>query len=252
MTVLITQDEMNAMPSDEQQKFVAVEALCRKRLDEITSGESEWAPVIDARLRYLATVLGVGKALAIEPVCNWNLPLRANMNDEYDDFVMGMATVTAQLMTNQATAYHANSIILTGDTKDRLYSLARHMRQDIDKLNLPTSRKAKLRSLLESFERDLDKTHLSLLVIGQLCLLTAGAIADVDGASRAIRDALSKIEQIVGVAKFEQDEAKQTLLPQIPKPKLIMPPRDPQPKVSTTSLERSGKMSEALEDDIPF
>lgn len=242
MPLLISQQEIHSLPGDPKLKFVALEEIVRTRYEDMVRGEEEWQVIQDARLQYMGEVIGAAKYLKISPLCDLDLPRKADFNDNsYEDFKGELHFYTMQLALEGADRAAIYSIELGGSTKDRLITLSSHLRDHVRKLDLPPGKIDRLLDRISAFEKELEERRLGFAAVAVLTLTIAGAIADLDGAATVVRQLINQMEEAVGIAKEEEAKAHATLPPLV-EPRRLEPPR--KAKVQQASLD--------LNDDIPF
>lgn len=242
MPLLITQQEIHALPGDPKLKFVALEEVVRTRYEELVRGEEEWQTVQDARLQYMGEIIGAAKYLRIAPICDMDLPKKSEFsNDAYEDFKGELHFYTMQLALEGADRAATYSIELGGSTKDRLATLSKHLREHVAKLDLPPARIDRLLDRITAFERELEEKRLGFAAVAVLTLTIAGAIADLDGAGSVVRQLINQMEEAVGIAQEEEAKSHAMLAPPV-EPRRLEPPR-------RSSVEQ---VSFDLNDDIPF
>lgn len=245
MPLLITQDEIQALPSDPRERFVALEEICRRRYEQATAEDDiQWNYVQDMRLQYMSSVVAAAKYLAIEPINRIIIPKKSKWNDEaYEDFVNELHFYAMQLALEAADRNLQLAIILQGTTKQRLVTLTEHLREQVRKLDLPPARVDQLLARIDQFERELIKPRLTFTAVAALTIYVAAAIADVGGAATTVRGAMNLIEEAVGAAKEEQDKDAAGRLGML-EPKQLEPPRPAEIAAPRETYD--------LNDDIPF
>lgn len=247
MEYLISQEEIEALPEDTQQRFVGIEQLCRQRYQSLVSGSDDWPFIQDTRLRYMGIVLAAAKEYDISPLNGMNLPRRKDYRDEdFQDFFGELQFYTAQLMFRAADANSRTSVVLQGATRARLHTLLHHLREQVKKLDLPPARIDQLLSRIDDFERELLKPKLTFVAVAVLSLYVVGVVADLGGSAQTVQTLITQVQQALGQAKEEQDKAAASrLLAADTALRLLAPPRP-----SETSAPPS--QQHELDDDIPF
>jgi hypothetical protein len=266
MDFLITQDEIEALPEDARERFVALEAICRKRHYEETAAatrEEQWDLIQDSRLRYMSTVVSAAKFLKIEFIKDLEIPKRKQFdNDAYADFVHELQHYVVQLMLEGAERNIRASIVLEGSTRDRLSTLLSHLRDQVKKLDLSPARIDRLVKQIDDFEKDLRNPRLKFTTVAIFTLGVIAGVADLGGATDVVRKLVHQMEEAIGRAKEEQDkEAAGRLLPS-GEIRQLTPPRKSEPRTNKSQrLEPAGDFGRSpasraprddLDDDIPF
>lgn len=246
MNLLITQSEIEALPEEPRERFVAMEEICRERFYAQTEGQEDWNIVQDWQLRYMTTVVAAAKHFSIKPISEMEVPKRSDFNnDAYRDFVAELQFYVTQLMLEGAERNSRASIVLRGLARDRVVTLLSHARDQVRKLELPQSRIDHLLRLLDEFEKQLEKPRLHLVTLAVLALGIAGAISDLGGAAGTVRQLINQIEEIVGLEKEEQDKEAASRWVRHEPTKQLEPPRRPEEKPSRP-------LAEEMDDEIPF
>lgn len=245
MDLLIIPEGIDNLPKNNQEHFVHIEKIgIKKYYDHINNG-NEWNAVQDVRLRYMTSVVAAAKHFNIEPISEIEVPRRRNWNDDrFDDFVSDVSFYTMQMMLHESDRKLRTSIILEGSTRDRLKTLTVNLRDEVRKLQLPSSKIDQIIRKIDDFERSLESRKLTFITVAFVTLTIAGAITDVDGATNVVRELVNKIEETVGIAKEEQDrEVASNFVEsnQIPR---LMAPRKNEPAIEPPSVED--------DDEIPF
>ncbi len=247
MPVLITQAELENLPAEPRERFVELEEICRNRMHELTSGdEISWTFVQDIRLQYMSTVVAAAKFYKIEPISHFSVPKRSRWDDgKYDDFVNEVHFYTIQLALEAADRNFTLTVILVGPVRDRLSTLLEHLREQVEKLDLPPARIAYLLARLDDFERAIQKPRLTFSAVAALTVLVTAGVADVGGAAQTIRGVLNLIEETVGTAKEEQDRKHAARLAPAEQ-RMLEAPRNPSEELSPHEETLD------IDDEIPF
>ena len=138
----LTQADVLGMPEDPRQRFVEIEALCRKRHADEVRGEQEWSTVVDSRIVYMSTVLSAAKHLRIEPFDGMDMPRKRSFQDDaFDDFIQDIQFYVTQMVLEAAEAHSRTSIVLEGATRQRLQTLVAHLKDQVGKSDCQRARK---------------------------------------------------------------------------------------------------------------
>lgn len=248
MDLLITQEEIENFSDNPRERFIQIEQLCRRRHYAQIGNEEIWAIIRDARLRYMTTVIASAKYLNIDPIASIEVPRSSDWTDEYyEDFISDINFYGTQLMLEGADRKLKSAIFLEGSTRARLQTLVKHLREEVRKLDLPPARIDKILGKIEGFEKSLESRKLSYVTVGVVAFTVAGAIADVSGATSAVRDLINKIEEAVGQAKEQQDLEVASRLIEAQEPLKLMAPRREKP-----GGYGYGQAPQDTDDEIPF
>jgi hypothetical protein len=260
---LLTTEDLMTMPELPRQRFVAIEALCRRRLAENVSQlhhDEQWTDIVDQRVSYMSTVIAAARSLRIEAFASMDAPLRKGFDSEvFEQFLYDAQFYATQLMLEAAEDNIRASVILEGPVRQKLQTLAAHIREQIQKLNLPSGQLARLESRLAAFERELAGNRINAATIGIFCLAVSGAIADLDGTGSVVTKLVHQVQAILGKAKEEQEIEVAARLPVDPEPRRLEHPRPKaiEPK-RPAKLRPPGGASEDFsrgpdfDDEIPF
>ena len=249
MPILISVAEIEALPGDPRQRFVAMDEICRNRTNDIVKNipdvEGSWRQVQEARRNYMATMVAAAKHYKIDPIDKMVIPKMSDWHDDgYEDFQNELDFYAVQMALEGADRNSQLCILLQGGTKDRLLTLLAHMRDQIHKLDITPARRDALLDKLHQFEKDLEGRRLNIVAMATLALAVAGVVADVGTAGSIVRQLMNDVETAIGQAKEEQDKAAIQQIPHFEMKKLE-PPREPKaPPVQYASYD--------LDDEIPF
>ena len=248
MAKLISMDEIAALTGDSREKFIKVEEIVRNRHETQVRGEENWTAVIDARLEYMTTIIAAANALAIEPISQTKIPRRDIFNDgTFDDFTADLQFYLIQMSFDVADRRNEVSIRLRGATRERLLTLTSHLRDHVQKLDLPEPRIDHLLRRIDEFEADLLQPRLGYVAVAALALGILEVIADAGGAAEVVRKLVTQVQELVGEAKEEENvEIASRMVSHHEVKKLNAPPREPGPQ------ELSPRPNTNLDDDIPF
>lgn len=244
---LISQEEIDDLPEDNNFAFMEFVRHCRRRLDDRATqlngnDEGDWHIIQDDRQGFMNIVLAAAKRFDIEPFASRPAPYRKNFDvDDYLNFLSDLDHYTTQLVLDRSIRSRAESTALPTVSKDRIRSHLHHLRDAINSSGLNDAQKAALHRKVDEFDAELEKRRINLLAVARLSF----EILAIPGAVWASYDVTTKlltnIMQTVAEAKVVEDDQRK--LPLDPKPFALMPPRPPGPKTG---------YSRDLDDEIPF
>ena len=200
----------------------------------------------------MSTVVSAAKYLRIAPICDLEIPKQSKFDDGlYNDFVQDLQFFIVQLMLEGAERSTQSAIILEGSTRQRLVALVSHLRENVQKLELPPGRIDALLARIRAFESELQNPRLRFVIVAAMTFVIAGAISDVSGATSAIRQLVNEIEETIGIAKLEQDAAAAASIAPPQENKRLEPPRKPEAPPKPPKEYRESFAAD-LDDEIPF
>lgn len=252
------QDELEEAPEDGALAFTHLVRLAQSRLRDATierdeSDNDDREFVETARLGFMSTVISLGKSYGVEPFASMEVPRYENFNyGVHRQFRADLDHYMAQLVVGNALRSRRDSIRLPSEAKERIRTHLHHIKDFIDKSNLPEAKRATLHTKLADFEASLEKDRLNVLAVGRVVLeilsVSCNFLALSDSAT--FQKLLSNIMVTVAEAKASDDESRK-LPPHDPVPKML-PPRREEPKVKRGEFAPREEFSADLDDEIPF
>jgi len=249
--------ELDNLPEEPQLAFARVVEIAQPRLiDRIRdldhNDRDGWALIQEAKYGFQGLVMGAARKYSIEPFSKSDMPLLKNYNDEdYRQFRHDLSMYITQIMLNAADADRSNSVPLIEEKRQRLRTYVFHLREAIDKSDLPDWRKDRLHKRLNDLEQELIKPRVNMTVVAGIVAAVLAVTSDAGGAYDTISKVATFILREIGQAKEADDEQKKI---SYDAPIALLPPRSPEAerqgrgrKTAPGSFQR-----DEMDDEIPF
>lgn len=229
--------EFDDLPDDPEVAFVRLHERYDKELQEKINNEQ------DGRIHYVEfmnSMIAVARGLDIDGFDEWTIP--EDWDDIYPTYVQfdrAVKRYAMEVKVRKSRVTKVYSVELDQETKDRIHTLARSIREHIEKAELEPRKKNSLLAKLNAFEADVDRhrTRFENAMAFSIDIInTAKKAGDV---LTPVNELLRRIQEIMGAAK-EKDPEQQQLPPPAERKKLE-PPR-----------KRIEGPKRDLDDEIPF
>ena len=224
---LISEEDFDNLPDDPLDKFVALDAICRRSLSRLISNESQVSFDNFARLQYMSIISAAASELGVEGV-----PFPHNLTNPVDGFEkflldVGAANMRIRLQNRTSKLY---SVELTNRTKARIEQEINKLREFIINSDIPErKRKSLLKKLDELSEYISDRKRINfnqtmaiLTYVAANITLATSFLADAPGALAT----LTTITSLIGVDKEEEEANTKRLTTQQPLKALPAPPKE--------------------------
>ncbi len=247
-----TQDELEDAPEEPALAFAYLVRIAQAKLHDRTKDfdeedRTQWQWIEEARHGFMNTVVGLGKAYAIEPFASMDMPRYDEFNISiHRQFKADLDHYMTQLVVGNARRRQRESVKLSAESKETIRTHLHHIKTHLDKAPMPEAKRAILMKKLADFEAALEKDRLNLVVVGRVIFEVLSvscnvlALSDSDTLKRLITTVMAD----VAVAKASDDEQRR--LPSIDPMPVMLPPRREEPKVEREDF------SADLDDEIPF
>lgn len=240
---LISTEEFDNLPEDDEQCFVEFEAICRRNMTEIINNEKNNV-YRTVQAQYMAAVSSVAVECGLT---NLSVSLPAenddNFYDEFSKFSLAVQGEVARIRIRGRRSRNSVSVQLTDNTRTKIAHYISRLRETIDKSDLPDARKKALRGKLDELADELGKRRLNLgktMAVLSMVLVGFGSATTIAAEGPS---AITHIMKLIGVDKESEDAAVSRLAP--PPKALPAPPQKPTPV-------RVNARPAAIDDDIPF
>lgn len=199
-------------------KWLALESICRRNLNELIGTDSYASSDSSLRLQYMTIVDAAANALEIK-----GLDVPTESVSDFDRFLMSAIATSTRLQLKLSSSNHSLSVALKRSTKFKIHEQIERLRVVIAGADLPDklrkslqSKLDELQSLVVSHRVDYGKIMAILAFIGAGLYSTTGFLADAPGA-------LGTITALIGTDKVEEDE-EQRLIESERSPLQLPPP----------------------------
>lgn len=249
--------ELDSLPADSQLAFARIVEIAQPRLAarlaKLDSNDrNDWDTVQDARYGFQSLIMGAARKFGIEPFASRDTPLIANYEDsDYRQFRHDLTGYIAQIMFGAADVDRSNSVPLIEERRQSLRTYVFHLREAIDKSDLPDWKKARLHKRLNDLEQELTKPRVNMTVVAGIVAAVLAVTSDAGGAYDTISKVATFILREIGQAKEADDEQKKI---SYDPPVALLPLRSPEAqrqgqgrKTAPDSFQR-----DEMDDEIPF
>lgn len=163
---------MDNLPDDPATAFVQLERICRTRLNQFVSNLDRYEMGDDLRIEYMTVIGSAAQAYGVADLGELH-----ELNNNNFQWVYRQAVSAATKLTIEAKrARGASSVNLSVGAKERLRRHLKTLSDTLEASDLPESRKAKLKTKLNSFSSELDKERIDLKTILVNVALVAAAL----------------------------------------------------------------------------
>jgi hypothetical protein len=242
MIDLISEEEFDNLPEDDEQCFIEFEGICRRQMDRLIKGSNNSSFDVSVRNRYMSQVSGAAQECGIDlPPSRQSTDYEQNF-DNFSEFAEATAGEVARIRVRNRRARSTFSVQLTDNTRTKILHYVSRLREVIDTSSLPAAQRARLYERLNEFMEELDKRRLNL---GKAMVILSVVIASLGSATTIAAEgplAVTHIMSLIGADKQSEEAALSRLAPS---PKAL-----PSPPQSGPSWE--APKGGDLDDEIPF
>lgn len=233
---LMTEQDYEGLPEDPSLKFVALEALCRRRVNELISNETPLQFDNMIRLQYISVVYAAAEELNISGV---KYPTEIDEpNAAFNDFVLGTTAVVTRLRLRASTS-RVGSVRLSQRSKGRIELELQRLERLIRQTPMSDDKREALLRRIDDFRKELSTTRLSFVKVMALLVTISVGISSGTSFLADGPEAIATITSIIGAEKeAEEAEAKRLDASAITK--------------ALPAPEMDGSSESAADADIPF
>jgi hypothetical protein len=265
MDELISAEELEKLPEDDDRAFVTAESICRRNvLTAIRQDQTERGEYAEEmRLQYIATISALAEQFGVHGLA---YPDVQNAYQAYADFSRAAQAEAAKIIARNRRSRHAFSVELSSKTRARIEQQIANLRRAIDESELPGRRKTALHGKLDELVAELrNNRRISFGKAMAVLAVVAASAGNLGGAVAGVAEAplaLNNIIHLIGIDK----EAEEAEIARLGVPARALPA--PRPATSATptrggapitpTLRRDGGASwdapsgTDLDDEIPF
>jgi hypothetical protein len=244
---MISDEELAQLPEDPELAFVEFERILRARVDDLEVQElklNEEGVSVPHMVRaasykreYINKVLAAAKAFTIPALERWDIPpVNSDIDEEFIRFTSDVDHFTTQVRLRNVPRNRQNSVGLDGNTKAKIHSYIQHIRDVIEKAELPEDKRDRLYDKLNRFALEVDKNRTSLPAGMAVYIAVCDGIGQGFKRLEPVRKMIDSIAALLGRAKDVEDSLQ---LPSPPERKRIGAPR-------------RGLPPPDMDDEIPF
>lgn len=232
---LISGEDFASLPIETTEKFLALEAICRRNLNELVDDQSTQASDRSLRMQYMSTVSSAAEELQISGI---RYPVAADPNDKFDDFILDVIGVATKLRLKKSAGLDHQSVRLSVKTMDLIEEQVQRLRKIIVKSDLSEEAKQRLLEKLRELSSELIRPRVSFGRVMAVLAVVGAAVCGTTGFLAAAPEAIATITALIGVDK-EAEEKELKRLGSDEQRRLPAPPK----QISDNSRD---------EDEIPF
>ena len=214
---LITEEQYDALPEDDEQCFVQFEAICAASVKRMLNEDSSREFDAEIRSQYMAAVGAVAEACGIP-----NIHAHRDSEDEYGSFCHAVQRAVARIRVQRRGFRHSYSVQLLPNTKAKIAHHIAQIREVIQTSDLPGDRQKVLGAKLDEVAAEMEKARVGfgkvLAVLGTVLV----GLANVTIIAAEGPTAVNAIMKLLTLDKETEDEAKLRLAP--PQRALPAPP----------------------------
>ena len=250
---LISADEFDALPEDDEQCFVEFEAICRRNMTRMINDQTSGHFDRSVQSQYMAAVSSVAVECGLPGLAR-QIPAENDnaFYDEFSQFCLAVQGEVARIRIRSRRFRNSVSVQLADNTRTKIEHYISRLRETIDKSRLPDHRKKALRNKLDELREELGKRRLNL---GKTMVVLAVVMAGLQGVANMTtiaaegEAAIASIMKLIGVDKETEEAAVSRLAP--PPKALPAPPSHARPRPAVPSRAPLRAITD-LDDDIPF
>jgi hypothetical protein len=255
---LISAEEFEGLPEDDEQCFVEFEAICRRNMTRMINEQTGNHFDRSVQVQYMAAVSSVAVECGLTSLAR-SIPAEDDNSfyADFSEFSLAVQGEVARIRIRGRRSRNSVSVQLTDNTRTKIEHYMSRLRETINKSSLPDHRKKALRDKLDQLTEELGKRRLHLgktMVV--LAVVMAGLQAGLEGAAHMTtiaaegEAAVSSIMRLIGVDKETEEAAVSRLAP--PLKALPAPPSHARARPAAPSLVAPSRVVNDLDDDIPF
>jgi hypothetical protein len=227
----ITDDEIDGLPEDPEEAFVALERIARGRFEDGVQENYNEYPEL-ARW-YMSVVLPAARQYGIDSLRGFRRPDdEAEGQGALRDFMGEVSHAVTELQLRIATRTRQYSVAFDQATKIKLRHLLGKIRETVDGLNVTSAKREALYRRINALQGEIDRERTRVEALAALAI-------EVSDAAEPFVQQIERLTQAFGLSKRSEDEQRR--LPAPKESKRISPP-----KAMRQTLE------DALDEEIPF
>lgn len=239
MNTLISEADYDALPLDPEQRFVALESVCKASLYSLITQDTQEVFDRTVRLEYMAIVASAAEELGIEGL--WHPSLGGDALEDFTQFSLKVSQITTKLRLRNSSARSEFSVQLSNTTRARIKIEVDRLRNVIKGSDLEEARKKVLFKKLDELVREIENARANFSkVMATLAVVGASVLAGTTFLAEA-PEAIATITSLIGKDKNAEVRELERLGAPPVRPALPAPPKSP-----------FGSFSRELEDEIPF
>lgn len=205
---LISAQEFDSLPEDDEQCFVEFEAICRRNMTMMINSDTSANFDRSVQAQYMAAVSSVAVECGLPQLAR--SMTAQNHNEFYEDFSefsLAVQGEVARIRIRGRRSRGALSVQLTDNTRTKIQFHIARLLETIEKSDLPGARKAALKDRVDEMAHELENRRLSLgKAMATLSFVLVG-LASVTTIGAEGPAAVTNIMKLIGVDKESEEAA---------------------------------------------
>lgn len=231
---LISESDYENLPDDPEERFVALEAICRKNMSDIISEDTPADYDRMVRMQYMNTVSTAADELGL------NFPYLADSFSihDFEKFLLAANSLSTRVRLRNYGRNSPTSVRLANRTRGLIELELQKLRDMIIRSDLPEDRISALLRKLDELQSEIAKPRVRFGAIFAILAYVGAGVVGTTTVLADAPDAIANITKYIGKDKEAEQEEVSRLGPP-PKPKQLAAPT---PESKSTSYD----------DEIPF
>lgn len=239
---LITGEDYDGLPEDPEQRFVALEAICRNNMNRLVSEDERGEFTDRMYAQYMTTVSAAAAELGVGEL---GYPVDSERPVVHiDRFLLDASAIITRIRLRASGKAKALSVQLSARNRGRIELEIRRLRGIIERSEMPPDKRARLLAKLDELSKEMTSPRVTFGKAFAVLAIVAVAVTQGTSFLADAPDAIATIASLIGEDK-EAEEAEIARLGPPPTPKAL--PAPAKPKSSPPAFEPAG-----MDDDIPF
>jgi uncharacterized protein (UPF0147 family) len=236
---IISEAEYEALPDDPEEKFIALEAVCRRNMNGMMSEDTSGNFDNMIRLQYMATVSAAAQELGIQEL---EFPTFEHDFDypRFANFSLKANGLVTRLRLRKTTKNNAVSVRLANKTRGRIEQQIQTLRGIINEADMPEEQRTAMLRKLDELSVELSQPRISFSKVMAILAFVSVGVSGVTGFLADAPQAITTIASLIGADKIAEDAEARRLGP------------PPTPKALPAPPSRIAPPPSALDDEIPF
>lgn len=239
---LITDEDYDSLPEDPEDRFVALERICRRNMNELVHEDDRGEYISLIQMQYMTTVAAAATELGVGGV---EYPDQSERPwNEIDSFLLAVSGATTRIRLRGTVKNRATSVRLSARSRAKIELQINRLREAIEKAeDLPPRRREDLLKKLDELSLELTQPRIRFGVVMAALAFVAVGVGETTNFLANAPDAIATITSIIGADK-EAEEAEAERLGSPHLPKALPAPSHKKERPATVILKP--------DDDIPF
>lgn len=246
---LISEEEFDKLPQENEQCFVEFEAICRKNMTKMLENENSEYFYKAVRQQYMTSVYTVAEECRIPNIPIPDFRNEEKFHSEYSAFALAVQGEVARVRVRGRRSRNSLSVQLEGNTRTKIEHYVSRLREVVNASDLSPDRKKALGGRLDDLLSELGSRRLNL---GKAMLALSLVLSGLGAATQVAADGPAAVANIMKLIGFDKESEEEALSRLAPPPKALPAPDEGKPVPSKAGWERPSRQVADLDDDIPF